>query len=210
MLFSVNEAWIRTGIGRAGAVLRLHPAGSTLPIMVLSGGAIAFLLFSTVSIRVLHSTPASPEAASGPNPVATAGAVPITGSQGGVAGLGGSGNRQAIPPGLGGSSLATGPSLTGAGPNAASGSGNGTGQGGSGTSGGTGTGTSGGSGGGKHPQRRLVLEPGVAGSSRAVVLGAAARAQRDAAREQRDLPEGGTAGALPEGLAPARCSVPRN
>jgi hypothetical protein len=42
---------IRTGIGRAGAVLRLHPAGSTLPVMVLSGGAIAFLLCSTVSIR---------------------------------------------------------------------------------------------------------------------------------------------------------------
>jgi hypothetical protein len=72
---------IRTGIGRAGAVLRLHPAGSTLPIMVLSGGAIAFLLFSTVSVRVLHTAPASPEAASGPNPVATAGAIPITGSQ---------------------------------------------------------------------------------------------------------------------------------
>ncbi|HEY7014577.1 MAG TPA: hypothetical protein VH480_17590, partial [Streptosporangiaceae bacterium] len=143
---------IRTGIGRAGAVLRLHPAGSTLPVMVLSGGAIAFLLFSTVSIRVLHGSPASPEAAaSGPNPVATAGAVPITGSQGGVAGLGGSGHRQAIPPGLGGSSLATGPSLAGAGPNAAPGTGgNGTGQGGTGTSGSTGTGSrsSGGSGAG--------------------------------------------------------------
>ena len=60
---------IRTGIGRAGAVLRLHPAGSTLPIMVLSGGAIAFLLFSTVSIRVLHTTPASPVATGlGPEP----------------------------------------------------------------------------------------------------------------------------------------------
>ena len=46
---------IRTAIGRAGAVLRLHPAGSTVPVMVLSGGAIAFLLFSTVSIRVLPS-----------------------------------------------------------------------------------------------------------------------------------------------------------
>ena len=44
---------IRTAIGRAGAVLRLHPAGSTVPVMVLSGGAIAFLLFSTVSIQVL-------------------------------------------------------------------------------------------------------------------------------------------------------------
>jgi hypothetical protein len=141
---------IRTAIGRAGAVLRLHPAGSTLPVMVLSGGAIAFLLFSTVSIRVIHEQRAAPEAASGANPVATAGAVPITGSQGGVTGLGGSGSRQAIPPGLGGSSLATGPGLAGAGPNAAPGSGgNGTGQGGSGTGGSTGIGTSsGGSGGG--------------------------------------------------------------
>jgi hypothetical protein len=134
---------IRTGIGRAGAVLRLHPAGSTLPVMVLSGGAIAFLLFSTVSIRVLPTTPASPEAASGPGPVASAGAgaLPHPGSRGGVTGLGGSGNRQAIPPGLGGSSLATGPSLAGAGPNAAPGSGgNGSGQGGS-TGGSAGGGT---------------------------------------------------------------------
>lgn len=131
---------IRTGIGRAGAVLRLHPAGSTLPVMVLSGGAIAFLLFSTVSIRVLPTTPASPEAASSPGPAASAGAgaVPFAGSRGGVTGLGGSGNWQAIPPGLGGSSPATGPGLAGAGPNAAPGSGgNGTGQAGSGTNGGT-------------------------------------------------------------------------
>jgi len=137
---------IRTGIGRAGAVLRLHPAGSTLPVMVLSGGAIAFLLFSTVSIRVIHSSPASPESASGPNPPASAGAVPFAGSSGGTTGLGGSGDRQAIPPGLGGSSLATGPSLAGAaggpGAGAAPGSGgNGTGLGGSGTGGGTGSGT---------------------------------------------------------------------
>jgi len=124
---------IRTGIGRAGAVLRLHPAGSTLPVMVLSGGAIAFLLFSTVSIRVIHSSPASPESASGPNPPASAGAVPFAGSSGGTTGLGGS-------------SLATGPSLAGAvggpGAGAAPGSGgNGTGLGGSGTSGSTGSGT---------------------------------------------------------------------
>jgi hypothetical protein len=137
---------IRTGIGQAGAVLRLHPAGSTLPVMVLSGGAIAFLLFSTVSIRVLPTTPASPEAASSPGPIASAGAgaVPHTGSQGGVAGLGGSGDWPAIPPGLAGSSLVTGPGLAGAGPNAVPGrGGNGTGQGG-----GTGRESSGGSGGG--------------------------------------------------------------
>jgi hypothetical protein len=142
---------IRTGIGRAGAVLRLHPAGSTLPVMVLSGGAIAFLLFSTVSIRVMHSSPASPEPAPALNPAAPAGAIPITGSSGGVAGLGGSGDRQAIPPGLGGSSLATGPSLAGAaggpGAGAAPGSaGNGAGPGGSGTSGSTGSGTGAGGG----------------------------------------------------------------
>jgi hypothetical protein len=133
---------IRTGTGQAGAVLRLHPAGSTLPVMVLSGGAIAFLLFSTVSIRVLPTTPASPEAASSPGPAASAGAgaVPHPGSQGGMTGLGGSGNWQPIPPGLGGSSLAAGPGLAGSGPNAAPGSGgNGTGQGGS-----TGSGSSGG------------------------------------------------------------------
>jgi len=116
---------IRTGVGRAGAVLRLHPAGSTLPVMVLSGGAIAFLLFSTVSIRVLHNPPTTPEAASSPGPVASAGAVPFAGSQGGVTGLGGSGSR-------------------GAGAAPGSSSGDGTGQGGSGTSGSGGT-SSGGS-----------------------------------------------------------------
>ncbi len=129
---------IRTGIGRAGAVLRLHPAGSTLPVMVLSVWAIAFLLFSPVSIRGLPTTPASPEAASSPGPAASAGAgaVPFAGSRGGVTGLGGSGNWQAIPPGLGGSSLATGPGLAGAGPNAAPGTGSGT-NGGTTLSGGT-------------------------------------------------------------------------
>src|SRR6266566_4901599 len=99
---------IRTGIGRAGAVLRLHPAGSTLPVMVLSGGAIAFLFFSTVSIRVLHNPPTTPEAASSPGPVASAGAVPFAGAQGGGTGLGGSGSRGAgAAPGGGTSSGGT-------------------------------------------------------------------------------------------------------
>jgi len=44
---------VRIGVGRAGAVFRLHPAASTLPVMVVSAGAIAFLLLSAVSIRVL-------------------------------------------------------------------------------------------------------------------------------------------------------------
>jgi hypothetical protein len=79
---------IMTGAGRAGAVFRLHPAGSTVPVMVLSGGAIAFLLLSTVSIHVLPEprTPGQPPA-SGPAPVASAGAVPLPGgSQAPVAG----------------------------------------------------------------------------------------------------------------------------
>jgi hypothetical protein len=66
---------IRTGAGQTGAVFRLHPAGSTVPIMVLSGGAIAFLLLSTVSIRVLHKTPGG-LAAAGTPPIAAASAIP--------------------------------------------------------------------------------------------------------------------------------------
>ena len=45
---------IRTAAGRAGAVFRSHPAGSTVPVMVVSAGAIAFLALSAVSIQVIH------------------------------------------------------------------------------------------------------------------------------------------------------------
>jgi hypothetical protein len=93
---------IRTSIGQAGAVFRLHPAGSTVPVMVLSGGAIAFLLFSTVSIRVLPDPRTGP--AQGTSPAASAAAIPVTRSPAGAAaGLTG--------PAPGGSSLATSPSL---------------------------------------------------------------------------------------------------
>ena len=51
---------IRTTVGRAGAVFRSHPAGSTVPVMVVSAGAIAFLVLSAVSIRVIHTTPRDP------------------------------------------------------------------------------------------------------------------------------------------------------
>jgi hypothetical protein len=78
----------RTGLARAGAVFRLHPAGSTLPVMFISGGAIAFLLFSTVSIHVLHPPRNSePLPAPGPAPAASADAVPFPGASQG-AGLG--------------------------------------------------------------------------------------------------------------------------
>src|SRR5580698_8733787 len=51
---------IRITVGRAGAVFRSHPAGSTVPVMVVSAGAIAFLALSAVSIRVIHTGPRSP------------------------------------------------------------------------------------------------------------------------------------------------------
>ena len=54
---------VRTSVGRAGAVFRLHPAGSTVPVMVVSAGAIAFLALSAVSIQVIHH-PRDPGASS--------------------------------------------------------------------------------------------------------------------------------------------------
>src|SRR5580704_1900396 len=141
---------IRTTIGRAGAVFRLHPAGSTVPVMVISGGAIAFLVLSTVSIRVLHAPPtASESSAAGTSPVASAAAIPITGTSHGLAaGLGGgpgqgSDSRQLTQPGsggLGGASLARSPAQAGA---SGSGQGNGAGTG-SGNGAGTGSGNGGG------------------------------------------------------------------
>src|ERR1700722_18058227 len=50
---------IRTTVGRAGAVFRSHPAGSTVPVMVVSAGAVAFLALSAVSIHVIHTPGAS-------------------------------------------------------------------------------------------------------------------------------------------------------
>jgi hypothetical protein len=60
---------VRTNIGWAGAVFRSHPAGSTVPVMVVSAGAIAFLALSAASIRVIH-----PPRVSGPPPFAGAAA----------------------------------------------------------------------------------------------------------------------------------------
>ncbi len=140
---------IRTTIGQAGAVFRLHPAGSTVPVMVISGGAIAFLVLSTVSIRVLHPERTSiASSAAGTSPVASAAGIPIAGtSRGRSAGLGGPGqgadNAQLDQPGSdpqGGSSLAGPPTQAGA-----AGTGQGSNQGNSGgTSGGSsGSGTTG-------------------------------------------------------------------
>jgi hypothetical protein len=50
---------IRTACGQVGAIVRLHPAGSTVPVMMLSGAAVSFLLLSAVSIRIVHTPQAS-------------------------------------------------------------------------------------------------------------------------------------------------------
>ena len=139
---------IRTTIGQAGAVFRMHPAGSTVPVMVISAGAIAFLVLSTVSIRVLHNPrTASQSSASGTLPVASARAVPISGPSPGQAagalggpgspgnlGQPGSGSQQGAQGqpgsgGLSGSSLATSPGRAGSGSGGGNqGSGSGTGS----------------------------------------------------------------------------------
>src|SRR6185437_4315794 len=89
LAFALFTDRIRTGIGRAGRVLRLHPAGSTVPIMVLSGGAIAFLLFSTVSIHVIRPG-ATGQSGAGTSPLAS-GTSRKSGSGGGTTLSGGAG-----------------------------------------------------------------------------------------------------------------------
>ena len=54
LAFALVADRIRTTVGQVGTVIRSHPAGSTVPVMVLSAGAIAFLALSAVSIQVLH------------------------------------------------------------------------------------------------------------------------------------------------------------
>jgi len=72
---------IRTGLGQAGAIFRSHPAGSTVPLMVVSAGAIVFLLLSAVSVRDLHGlrTPGQ-LAGAAPAPVASASLAPVPGA----------------------------------------------------------------------------------------------------------------------------------
>ncbi len=128
---------IRTSLGQAGAIFRSHPAGSTVPVMVISAGAIAFLALSAVSIRVIHTprTPGQPLAAG--LPAASAGAIPITGGATGRPG-------GVIPGGAGAASDLVTPGRTGsggAGPGQPGATGRAGAAGGSGANGGSGVGT---------------------------------------------------------------------
>jgi hypothetical protein len=85
---------IRTTVGQLGTLVRSHPAGSTVPVMVISAGAIAFLALSAVSIQVLRlphnpgrssSLPGTAgESATGMPAPSPPPASPTTGSQGPV------------------------------------------------------------------------------------------------------------------------------
>lgn len=81
LAFALFADRIRTTIAQAGSVFRTHPAGTTGPVMLISGGAIAFLALSALSIHILRE-PRGPHgsSASGPAPAASAIAVRIPGS----------------------------------------------------------------------------------------------------------------------------------
>lgn len=81
LAFALFVDRIRATIGQIGSVFRVHPAGASGPVMLVSAGAIALLMLSAVSIRILRE-PRGPHgpSASGPAPVASAIAVRIPGS----------------------------------------------------------------------------------------------------------------------------------
>jgi hypothetical protein len=78
LALALLAARIRTALAQAGAIFRLHPAGIMVPVMMASGGVIAFLVLSSVSVQV-HGGPRAP----GPPPALGA---PAPAVSGGVAG----------------------------------------------------------------------------------------------------------------------------
>jgi hypothetical protein len=113
---------VKVVLGRAGAIVRTHPAGSALPLMMVSAAVVGFLLLSAVSIRIIHTPQAVGGAIFGRLPVPAAspgpgqrrhgsqpGAVPETspGSSPG-AGASGQGPRPGGPATMPGSASASG------------------------------------------------------------------------------------------------------
>lgn len=76
---------IGIALGHARAIVRTHPAGSTVPVVIVSAAVIGFLLVSAVSIKIIHTPLATGSGDSGTThasaPTPSAGAVP---RQGGV------------------------------------------------------------------------------------------------------------------------------
>ena len=63
---------VRMAFGQAGAIVRTHPAGSTLPVVVVSAAVAGFLVLSAVSIRIVHSPLAAGGGAASAAPAASA------------------------------------------------------------------------------------------------------------------------------------------
>jgi hypothetical protein len=89
---------IRTTFGQAGAIVRTHPAGSTLPVMVVSAAVAGFLVLSAVSIRVIHQPEAAGRGGLGVAPIA-----------GGASGPAPDGSQRANPTGQPGAGPVSGP-----------------------------------------------------------------------------------------------------
>jgi len=71
LLIALIADRFRTAFGRAGAIVRTHPAGSTFPVMVISAAVAGFLLLSAVSVRIIHQPQAiggQPRPAGGAQP----------------------------------------------------------------------------------------------------------------------------------------------
>jgi hypothetical protein len=75
---------IRTGLGQAGAVFRSHPAASSVPVALVSAGAVAFLLLPAISGRGWHGPPPRPVAAVAPAGRALAAGASAGGASAGV------------------------------------------------------------------------------------------------------------------------------
>ena len=54
LAFALFADRIRMAIAQGRAVFRMHPAGTTGPVMLISAGAIAFLVLAGLSIRILR------------------------------------------------------------------------------------------------------------------------------------------------------------
>jgi len=171
---------IRTSLGRAGAIVRSHPAGSTVPVMVISAGAIAFLALSAVSIQVIHTPRASGQPLGAGLPAAS-GTIPVGGGSTDPTAGGG-----VVPGGAGAASSPAAPGRTG--PGAAGPGGVLPGQpratGAAGAAGGSGTGANGGSGVGTTLTGNAdpTPSPAAGGDSTAPAASSAAAARSAAAR----------------------------
>ena len=71
---------VRIAFGQAGAIVRVHPAGSTLPVVAVSAAVAGFLVLSAVSIRIVHTPLAAGGGVTRTDPARIAGG-PLPGAQ---------------------------------------------------------------------------------------------------------------------------------